>query len=63
MEKRYMDTDEVAEYLGVSKWTIYRLVSVRRIPFIPVASGKDKRFDIKAIDAWMEKNAIRAQAS
>ena len=47
----------------MSRWTIYRLVNDRRIPFIPVASGKDKRFDIKAVDAWMEKNAVRAQAS
>jgi len=58
MEKRYLNTEEIAAYLRISRWTIYRLVNNNRIPFIPFGTGHDRRFDVKAIDAWMEKKTI-----
>ena len=57
-EKRFMNVIEVAGYLGLSRWTIYDLVSKRSIPFIPL-SRKALRFDRQKIDKWMEKKEVK----
>ena len=51
MEKRYLNAEELSQYIGVKKHTIYTWVSQRRIPFIKC--GRLTKFDIKAIDRWM----------
>jgi len=58
MEKRYLNTDEIAAYLRISKWTVTRLVNNRRIPFIPFGGGRDRRFDVISINDWMAKGMI-----
>ena len=59
--KRYMDTGELAEYLGISKWLVYKYIDHRDIPFIPF--GRLIRFDKLAIDKWTEKRTVRAAPS
>jgi len=59
LDRRYMTADGVAGYLGLSKVSIYRMVRGRKIPFIPMFNGHDKRFDRKAIDDWMAKRTIK----
>ncbi|HVA66532.1 MAG TPA: helix-turn-helix domain-containing protein [Elusimicrobiota bacterium] len=49
---------ELSEYLGVSKWMIYKYIQNREIPFIPY--GRIIRFDRLAIDRWAEKRAVRS---
>lgn len=62
--KRYLTVAEAASYLCVSRWTLYKLVDRRLIPFISIgtngqASARNLvRFDVKALDQWMEKKAI-----
>jgi len=58
IRKRYLNTVELAGYLGKSKWWIYKKVKLREIPFIPV--GREPRFDLVAIDNWMTKKTIKA---
>lgn len=65
-EKRYLNIQELAEYLGVSRWSLYKLVQRRRIPFIPFTvenSSEPKknlvRFDLKEIDRWMAKRSVK----
>ena len=53
-----MDVGEVAEYLGVSKWLIYKLIESRDIPFVPF--GRLIRFDRLAVDRWVERRTIQA---
>lgn len=55
--KRYMDVEELAGYLGISKWLIYKYIRLREIPFIPF--GRLLRFDRWAIDKWAEKRMVR----
>lgn len=65
-DKRYLSTNELSDYLGISKWSLYKLVQRRSIPFIPIViegSGKGAgknlvRFDILEIDKWMKKRAV-----
>ena len=57
-EKRFMDVAELSDYLGVSRWMIYKYIENRDIPFIPF--GRLIRFDRLAIDKWAEKRTVRA---
>jgi len=52
-----MDVEELSDYLGISKWLIYKYVKSRDVPFIPF--GRLVRFDRLAIDRWAEKRTIR----
>ncbi|MGO9449574.1 MAG: helix-turn-helix domain-containing protein [Candidatus Binataceae bacterium] len=45
-----MNAKEVAEYLGVHKTTIYRLLKEKEIPAFRL--GSDWRFNIESIDDW-----------
>ena len=65
---RYLTAKAAAEYLGLSVFSVYRLVQRRAIPFIPLhPSGMDfsrrpsVRFDVRALDAWMKKQVVRPQ--
>ncbi len=55
MNKRLLDINELSEYTGLSKNTIYSWVSQRRIPF--VKCGRLTKFDLKRIDLWIEENS------
>ena len=57
--KRYLSVEDLALYLSISKWMIYKYVKTREIPFIPL--GRLVRFDRLAIDTWAEKKMIRAK--
>ena len=56
-DKRFMDIQEMSDYLGVSKWLIYKYVKNREMPFIPF--GRLVRFDRLAVDRWAEKRMVR----
>ena len=65
---RYVSPRQAASYLGLSVFSIYRLVERRAIPFIPLyPSGKTAtglrrasvRFDLQALDGWMRKQTIK----
>ena len=50
---RLMSVDELAEYLGLRKQTIYNWLHQKRIQGIKI--GKVWRFDRKYIDEWLRK--------
>lgn len=58
LERRYLTIHEVAQYVGLSRWTIYSLVKRRAIPFIPL-SKQALRFDRASIDDWMSKKEVK----
>ena len=49
-----LTTVQVARYLKVDKFTVYRLVSQKKIPAFRV--GNQWRFKRSMIDAWLMKN-------
>jgi excisionase family DNA binding protein len=56
-----MNAEEVGEYLGLTKGTIYQKVSKGEIPFLKL--GHTVRFRRSEIDQWIEKqNAARVSA-
>jgi excisionase family DNA binding protein len=55
MQEILLTTEQVARYLRVDRFTIYRLVTQRKIPAFKV--GSQWRYKKKLIDAWLLKNS------
>jgi excisionase family DNA binding protein len=55
MQENLLTTAQVAEYLKVDKFTVYRLVTQKNIPAFKV--GNQWRFNKTMIDAWLLKNS------
>lgn len=53
--------EEVADYLRVTKKTIYRLLERNIIPATKV--GRQWRFDKDSIDVWLRQNSIERRAN
>ena len=49
---RLMSVDELADYLGLQKQTIYNWLHLKKIDGIKI--GKVWRFDRKYIDQWLK---------
>lgn len=56
MQKRYLSINELSEYIGITKGTIYVWVCHRKIPYYKI--GRLVKFDIHKIDKWIAENAI-----
>jgi excisionase family DNA binding protein len=55
--KRFIDADEVADYLGLAESTVYTMVSQRRIPFVKM--GRRTKFDRKELDRWIHSHSFQ----
>lgn len=53
-QKRLLNVDETAEYLGVSDAAVYNLVSDRRLA--PVKIDRRNRFDIADLERLIEES-------
>jgi len=55
MPEQLLTIAQVAEYLHVDKFTIYRLVATKQLPAFKV--GNQWRFKRKLLENWLKKNA------
>jgi excisionase family DNA binding protein len=55
MEKPLLTLVELAKYLSVDKFTIYRLMTKKKLPGFKV--GGQWRFKKEMIDSWLEGNS------
>jgi excisionase family DNA binding protein len=55
MQENLLSADQVARYLKVDKFSVYRLVSQKKIPEFKV--GNQWRFKRRMIDAWLIENS------
>ncbi len=55
MQENLLTTDQVAEYLNVDKFTVYRLIIQKRIPAFKV--GNQWRYKQGLIDDWLLTNS------
>ena len=53
-----MSVEELAEYLGESKRTIYRYIKTGDCPPYIRITKKNIKFDKKDVDAWLESKKI-----
>lgn len=54
MPETLLTTEQVARYLRVDKFTIYRLVAQKKLPAYRV--GNQWRFKRKILEQWLQKN-------
>lgn len=54
MQEILLSAEQVARYLKVDKFTVYRLVSQKKLPAFKV--GNQWRFKRKMIEAWLMTN-------
>ncbi len=50
-QKQLLDTNEAAEFLGISKNTLYEWVIQKKVPFVKV--GRLTKFKKEALEAWL----------
>jgi excisionase family DNA binding protein len=55
--KRLLNVVEAARYLGLEVDTIYKKARLRELPSVKV--GRALRFDVKALDGYIEQNAVK----
>jgi excisionase family DNA binding protein len=55
MQENLLTADQVARYLKVDKFTVYRLVSQKKIPAFKV--GSQWRFKKRLVDNWLRENS------
>lgn len=55
MPEKLLTTDQVARYLKIDKFTVYRLVTQKKMPAFKV--GNQWRFRKTMIDAWLMKHS------
>ena len=54
--KRLLTPREAAVYLGLAEDTVYKKARLRELPSVKV--GRSLRFDLKALERFVEKNTI-----
>lgn len=60
MEDRWLSVDEIAEYLGVRRDTIYRWINDKGIPAHKI--GRLWKFKKAQVDEWVEKGGAADNA-
>jgi len=55
MPEQLMTLQQVAEYLNVDKFTVYRLLAEKQLPAFKV--GNQWRFKRKLIENWLKKHS------
>ena len=55
MPEELLTVEEVADYLHVNRYTIYRFIAQKKLPAFKV--GNQWRFYRMTIDAWLMKNS------
>jgi len=63
MEPRLLTVKELANYLGVNRFSVYRWVAQKRIPHLRV--DRLIRFDLREVEEFMKRRPtgeIRAEA-
>jgi len=53
--KRLLNVEETARYLGLEVDTAYKKARLRELPHVKV--GRALRFDVKALERFIEQNA------
>ena len=56
--RRLLNVREAAQYLGLEVDTVYRKARLREVPCVKV--GRALRFDVKALEQFIDKHAIDA---
>lgn len=57
MKKSFLNLEEAAEMLNLSKSSLYKLCAVRKIPFYK--PGRKNLFKLEELEQWVEDNRVK----
>ena len=57
--RKWLNIEECAVHLGISKHTIYQHIAKRSIPFVKMPGSTLLRFDLEQIDEWMQSGTVQ----
>ena len=55
--RRLLNVREAAQYLGLEVDTVYKKSRLREVPYVKV--GRALRFDVKALEKYIEQHSIQ----
>jgi len=58
-----MDVEELAEYLGESKRSVYRYIQTGDCPPYIRLNARNIKFDKRDVDTWLESKKVRPSSS
>ncbi len=58
-----MSIEELAEYLGESKRSIYRYIKSGDCPVYIRVNARNIKFDSRDVDAWLNSKKVRPKAN
>jgi excisionase family DNA binding protein len=61
MQEVLLTTGQVAHYLKIDKFTVYRLIAQQKLPAFKV--GNQWRFKKRMLEVWLERNMNIAKLS
>ena len=56
LARRLIPIQAASDYTGLSKHTLYTMVSQRRIPYVKV--GRRTMFDVGLLDEWFKQHTV-----
>ena len=56
MERRYLNINELSDYIGIPKGTLYVWVCQKRIPYVKISNLL--RFDLRQIEGWVKARSV-----
>jgi len=54
MDKKLLTLTELAEYLGIPKRTLYRMIEDGRFAVQPVKGTDPRRWNVEDVNAWIK---------
>jgi excisionase family DNA binding protein len=57
MEKRFLGLEELSQYLGLAKGTLYIWVCHKQIPYLKI--GRLVKFDLHEIEVWLKEKRVK----
>lgn len=61
MESKLLNTVEAAEYLRISRRTVYRLIGKGEIPYVLI--GSQKMILVKDLEKYINKNRVTGETN
>ncbi|MFH1957705.1 MAG: helix-turn-helix domain-containing protein [bacterium] len=55
-QKEIMNVSELAEYIGVSRSKIYKMIRDKKVPASKI--GRQYKFSKQVVDSWLKENII-----
>ena len=57
-KKQLLSIQEAADYLGISLYTLYGWVNMKKLPYFKI--GRFVKFDLNHLNSWIETKKVEA---